>query len=107
MIRRNLCGPLAEFGLVAPQGAWRLMQLQALAEDASSTVLPEPTRKCAALILVQIEDLHGRICKLERRIVARYQANELNWRLVTMPGTKPPITHFDSSTRCLQIVIII
>lgn len=52
MLVNSLRGQLAEFGLVAPQGVWRLAQLQALAEDASGTVLPDPARECAALILM-------------------------------------------------------
>lgn len=86
MLVNSLRGQLAEFGLVAPQGVWRLPQLQALAEDASGSVLPEPARECAALILAQIADLQRRIRELDRVIMARHRANELSRRLATIPG---------------------
>jgi transposase len=83
MLVNSLRGQLAEFGLVAPKGVWRLPELQALAQG---TEIPEPARACAELILMQIEDLQSKIKAIERTILARHRANELSLRLATIPG---------------------
>jgi transposase len=53
----SLRGQLAEFGLIAPQGVWRVPQLHALAQGATSSVLPDAVRVCVELIMGQIDDL--------------------------------------------------
>ena len=83
MLVNSLRGQLAEFGLVAPKGVWRVPELEALAQDGE---LPEPARACAELILMQIEDLQSKIKAIERTILARHRANELSLRLATIPG---------------------
>ena len=83
MLVNSLRGQLAEFGLVAPKGVWRIPELEALAQDGE---LPEPARACAELILMQIEDLQSKIKAIERTILARHRANELSLRLATIPG---------------------
>jgi transposase len=42
MLVNSLRGQLAKFGLIAPQGIWRIPELQALAHDTESSVLPDP-----------------------------------------------------------------
>lgn len=86
MLVNSLRGQLAEFGLIAPQGVWRIPELHALAQDADGSVLPEPARACAELIVMQIEDLQAKIDAIERVIKARHRANELSQRLATIPG---------------------
>lgn len=54
----SLSGQLAEFGLIAPQGVWRIPQLHALAQSATSSVLPDAVRACVELIMGQIDELH-------------------------------------------------
>lgn len=83
MLVNSLRGQLAEFGLIAPKGVWRLPELEALAQDGE---LPEPARACAELILMQIEDLQSKIKAIERTILARHRANEVSLRLATIPG---------------------
>lgn len=83
MLVNSLRGQLAEFGLIAPKGVWRVPELEALARDGE---LPEPARACAELILMQIEDLQSKIKAIERTILARHRANELSLRLATIPG---------------------
>lgn len=83
MLVNSLRGQLAEFGLIAPKGVWRVPELEALAQDGE---LPEPARACAELILMQIEDLQSKIKAIERTILARHRANELSLRLATIPG---------------------
>lgn len=86
MLVNSLRGQLAEFGLIAPQGVWRIPELQALAQEAPNSVLPEPARACAELIMMQIEDLQTKIDAIERVIKTRHRANELSQRLATIPG---------------------
>ncbi|WP_398471491.1 IS110 family transposase [Tardiphaga sp.] len=83
MMVNSLRGQLAEFGLVAPKGVWRIPELEALAQDGE---LPEPARACAELILMQIEDLQSKIKAIDRTILTRHRANELSLRLATIPG---------------------
>lgn len=86
MLVNSLRGQLAEFGLVAPKGVWRIPELDALAEGANEDALPAPARECARLLLVQIADLQGNIKTIEKEIVARHKTNELSQRLATIPG---------------------
>jgi len=86
MLVNSLRGQLAEFGLVAPQGIWRIPELQALAQDTDNSVLPDPARACAELIMMQIEDLQAKIKAIERALMARHRANEMSLRLATIPG---------------------
>ncbi len=83
MLVNSLRGQLAEFGLIAPKGVWRVPELEALAQEGE---LPEPARACAELLLMQIEDLQSKIKAIERTILARHRANELSLRLATIPG---------------------
>jgi transposase len=83
MLVNSLRGQLAEFGLIAPKGVWRIPELEALTQGDE---LPEPARACAELLLMQIEDLQSKIKAIERTILARHRANELSQRLATIPG---------------------
>ncbi len=85
MLVNSLRGQLAEFGLIAPKGVWRLPELEALAQGEE---LPEPARACAELILMQIEDLQSKIKAIERTLLARHRANELSRRLATIRAFK-------------------
>lgn len=82
----SLRGQLAEFGLVAPQGIWRIPELHALAQDASRTELPDAARGCVELIMGQIEDLQSRVKATEKAIMACHRASEVSLRLQTIPG---------------------
>jgi transposase len=86
MLVNSLRGQLAEFGLIAPQGIWRIPELHALAQNADNSVLPEPARACAEFIMMQIEDLQAKIKAIERTLMARHRANEMSPRLATIPG---------------------
>lgn len=83
MLVNSLRGQLAEFGLIAPKGVWRVPELEALAQEGE---IPEPARACAELLLMQIEDLQSKIKAIEQTILARHRANELSLRLATIPG---------------------
>lgn len=82
----SLRGQLAEFGLIAPKGIWSVPDLHALAQGATSVVLPDAIRRCVDLIMGQIDDLQSRIKMIEKAIQTSHRANEVSQRLQTIPG---------------------
>ncbi|WP_152610801.1 IS110 family transposase [Ruegeria sp. ANG-R] len=83
-----LRGHLAEYGVVAPQGAVHLKRLQAALADEEDT-FPEAVKRHAELILDQIGDLQARIAQLDEEIAAASRADERAARLMTIPGVSP------------------
>lgn len=83
MLVNSQRGQLAEFGLIAPKGVWRVPKLEALARKSE---VPESARACAELTLMQIDDLQSKIKAIERTILTRHRANELSLRLATISG---------------------
>ena len=86
MLVNSLRSQLSEFGLIVPQGIWRLNELHELAQRASRSVLPEAAWECSELIVAQIEDLQMRIKAIEKSILACHRASEISLRLQTIPG---------------------
>jgi len=82
----SLRGQLAEFGLIAPKGVWSIPDLHALAQGASSTVLPDAVRGCVGLIMGQIDELQTRVQAIEKVIRTNHRASEVSLRLQTIPG---------------------
>lgn len=86
MLVNSLRGHLAEFGIIAPQGAWRLPELQAAAMRTPSDQLPDLAWECVELIVAQLEDLQKRVVAVERSLLAWHRASEVSQRLETIPG---------------------
>jgi transposase len=86
MLSNALRGHLAEFGLVAAKGIWRLPELLAMATSAPVSQLPDLARECIELIVAQAADLHGRIGMVERSILAWHRQSKVSQRLETIPG---------------------
>ncbi|OIQ66510.1 transposase IS116/IS110/IS902 family protein [mine drainage metagenome] len=82
----SLRGQLAEFGLIAPKGVWSIPELHALAQGATSAVLPGAVRSCVELIMGQIDDLQTRVQAIEKVIRKNHRASEVSLRLQTIPG---------------------
>jgi transposase len=101
-----LRGHLAEFGVVAPQGAARVDRLgEAVA--APGTDLPEAVRELARLLIDQIASLSEKMAALERSIRRSAPQDQQVARLMTVPGVgaicatavqafSPPMTSFRS-----------
>ena len=101
-----LRGHLAEFGIVAPQGAARVDRLvEAVA--APTPALPEAVRELAHLLINQIASLCEKITALDRNIRRRAPQDRQVARLMTVPGVgaisamavqafSPPMTSFRS-----------
>lgn len=81
-------GHLAEYGIVAAQGAAHLKVLQAEL-DARSLELPAPVQEVSRLYLDQIAYCAEKIAGLEKSIRAQSAAGTTTARLQTMPGIGP------------------
>jgi transposase len=86
MLANALRGHLAEFGVVAASGIWRLEQLVAMAHTTPASQLPELARQCIDLIVAQLEALAERIGAVDQSIRAWHRRNEASQRLETIPG---------------------
>jgi transposase len=83
-----LRGHLAEFGVVAPQGAAHVERLREAA-DRPDPDLPPEVREMAGVLLEQIDALQDKVTALDVRIRSRAKADETAVRLVTVPGVGP------------------
>ena len=79
-------GHLAEYGVIAPQGAAQVKRLQEAAAEAS---LPADVVDVTEMLLSQIAQLSDRIQALEARIRTRTPDNESAARLMAIPGIGP------------------
>jgi transposase len=84
-----LRGHLAEFGVVAPQGARHVVELVAVVADAGDARLPEIARGALAPLVRQMQRLEAEIGQLDRRLLAWHRADAASRRLATIPGIGP------------------
>jgi transposase len=84
-----LRGHLAEFGVVAPQGARHVVELVAVVADAGDARLPEIARGALAPLVAQMQRLEVEIGHLDRRVLAWHRADATSRRLATIPGIGP------------------
>jgi transposase len=85
----HLRGLLAEYGIVLPQGPWRLVaQAPAAIAEADLTDLARGIFKD---LLDQLSDLDDRLKKLDQRLAAICRSNDACRRLATLPGVGPVI----------------
>jgi transposase len=86
MLANALRGHLAEFGLVAASGLWRLEELVAMARATPVSQPPGLARQCIELVVAQLEALAERISVVDRSIQSWHRQNEASKRLETIPG---------------------
>ena len=84
-----LRGHLAEFGVVAPQGARHVRELVAVVGDGEDSRLPEIARGALTPLVRQMDRLAAEIEALDRRILAWHRADATSRRLATIPGIGP------------------
>jgi transposase len=84
-----LRGHLAEFGVVAPQGARHVAELVAVVADAGDARLPEIARGALAPLVRQMQRLEAETGDLDRRLLAWHRADAASRRLATIPGIGP------------------
>jgi len=83
-----LRGHLAEFGIVASQGAkglWALVD-RVFGADADQSLLPAAARIALGTLVSQIRHLQIEIKKIEAELLAWHRTSEASQRLETIPG---------------------
>lgn len=89
MLSNALRGHMAEFGIIAPQGARHVGALVALLLDEDETVLPALARQALRFLAAELHALEQRIAQAEAAILAWHKQNEASRRLAAVPGIGP------------------
>jgi transposase len=79
-------GHLAEFGLVARQGARNIRELAELVRDTPMSALPDAARAMLVLLLEQLREAQIRIAHVERALEAWAARSDACRRLMAIPG---------------------
>ena len=87
----SLRGHLAEFGIVAPQGAPKIAILTARLADPGDEQIPAAAKMVLQVLVEQLRDTERRIDALEDHLVAQAKQDEVCRRLSTIPGVGPII----------------
>jgi transposase len=80
---------LAEFGIIAPQGAGKVAQLTAVVADLEDTRVPVLPRSVLQSLVDQLRDTERRVEELDARLAEQAQMDEVCQRLMTVPGIGP------------------
>ena len=86
MLINAIRGHCAEFGLIAPQGPRRVLELIEQVQTGAVTALPEIGRAAVLLIGDQLASLALQIQGLERRLLAWHRQDRASQRLASIPG---------------------
>jgi transposase len=81
-----LRGHLAEFGIVAAKGIWKVVDLIGVVRDPDDRRLPPAAREALLELVGQVEALRQRIDRLDSAMVRRTRTDETARRLATIPG---------------------
>jgi transposase len=87
MVQNMLRGQMAEFGIVAPTGAWHVKELVARLGEAGS--LPEPLRQALLGLGQLMAELDRQIAALDAQIGAWHKADRRSQDLATIAGFGP------------------
>jgi transposase len=80
---------LAEFGIVAPQGAGKVSQLTAVVADPEDTRIPGLARQVLQNLVDQLRDTERRVEEFDARLAEQAKADAVCQRLMTIPGIGP------------------
>jgi transposase len=86
MLINAIRGHCAEFGIIAPQGARRTVELVEQVGQAEASLLPELARSALLMLIDQHGALATQIRTLERRLLAWHRNDQASQRLATIPG---------------------
>jgi transposase len=89
MLRNQLRGLMAEFGIVAAQGRRGFSELLAILAEEDDQRIPRPLREGLALIAATLRDVEGRLAAIERQLVVAGRADATYRHLITAPGYGP------------------
>ncbi len=85
----TLRGHLAEYGIVAPQGASHIRKLEVMIADSEASDLPLATRNMCIRMFDHLSILDWQVDDLTARIEATAQHDDTARRLMTIPGIGP------------------
>jgi transposase len=85
-----LRGHVAEYGLIAPQGASHVERLVVEIESPASGI-PEAARSCLLRLIETFRHLQTEIAALDREISRRAKTDDVARRLMSVPGIGPLI----------------
>jgi transposase len=80
---------LAEFGIVAPQGAGKVAELTAVLADLEDTRVPALARSALQGLVDQLHDTERRVGELDARLAEQAREDKVCQRLMTIPGIGP------------------
>jgi transposase len=86
MLINAIRGHCAEFGLIAPQGALRAVDLIKQVRQADGALLPDLARSALLLLATQLDGLVVQINALGRLILAWHRQDQASQRLAAIPG---------------------
>lgn len=86
MLLNAVRGHLAEFGIIAPQGPNKALELITQLREGAHVELPDIARMALLGIGTQLDALGTQIHDLERQLLAWHRQDEISRRLETIPG---------------------
>ncbi len=89
MLINAVRGHMAEFGIIAPQGAQRVGELVALLLGEDEAALPALARQALRLLAGELQALEQRIAQAEAMILAWHKQSDASRRLAAIPGVGP------------------
>ncbi len=86
MLINAIRGHCAEFGIIAPQGAHRAVELIEHVRRAEAGELPDLARATVLVLADQLSAIAVQVHALERRLLAWHRQDQDSQRLATIPG---------------------
>lgn len=86
MLINAIRGHCAEFGMIAPQGARRSVELIEQIRTADASALPDLARSTLLMLATQLDAIAMQIHGLERQLMIWHRQDETSQRLATIPG---------------------
>ncbi len=92
MLRNQLRGLMAEFGLAAPKGRRGMSELLAILADAEDNRIPSPLREGLLAVAETLRGIDRRLEVIERQFVAAGREDATYRHLITAPGYGPIVS---------------
>ena len=92
MLRNQLRGLMAEFGIVAAKGRRGLGELAAVLSDPAEQRVPSPLRDGLVMIVETLRGIDRKLEAIDRQLVAAGRDNATYRHLITAPGYGPVLS---------------
>ena len=89
MLINALRGHLGKFGIIAPVGRHRMVDLVSALQAAGDVDVPALAREALQSLIAELRALEARIEAVERVIMREHKSNAVSRRLATIPGIGP------------------